>query len=171
MASRIEFRKYWRQPHQANGDTYRASLTLRMNAVVVLAHRNLIQIIVFFVAQVYLTSPTDGQSYFTRPRVDPAELEALITNHFLLGRPNPHLPADVIDPGIKCVRRRWSHTQNILDHVWKRWLREYLPSLTVRKKWTRSQPNLAVGNIVLNIGPKSPLPLAYLPYNTSNSWL
>ncbi|XP_045028397.1 uncharacterized protein LOC123471281 [Daphnia magna] len=87
---------------------------------------------------------------------DPQEFEPLTPNHFLLGRPNPHLPADVIDPEIKCFRRRWFHAQQIVDQVWSRWLREYLPTLTTRNKWTRSQNNLEVNDMVLMVDPKSP---------------
>ncbi|XP_045026266.1 uncharacterized protein LOC123470255 [Daphnia magna] len=87
---------------------------------------------------------------------DPQEFEPLTPNHFLLGRPNPHLPADVIDPEIKCLRRRWFHAQQIVDQVWSRWLREYLPTLTTRNKWTRSQNNLEVNDMVLMVDPKSP---------------
>ncbi|XP_045026337.1 uncharacterized protein LOC123470277 [Daphnia magna] len=87
---------------------------------------------------------------------DPQEFEPLTPNHFLLGRPNPHLPADVIDPDIKCFRRRWFHAQRLVDQVWNRWLREYLPTLTTRSKWTRSQKNLEANAMVLMVDPKSP---------------
>ncbi|XP_045026644.1 uncharacterized protein LOC123470452 [Daphnia magna] len=95
-----------------------------------------------------------------RPLTDlgavPQEFEPLTPNHFLLGRPNPHLPADVIDPEIKCFRRRWFHAQQIVDRLWSRWLREYLPTLTTRNKWTRSRNNLEVNDMVLMVDPKSP---------------
>ena len=35
------------------------------------------------------------------------------------------------------------------DIFWKRWLREYLPSLQVRQKWLTPKGNLRVGDIVL----------------------
>ncbi|XP_057377943.1 uncharacterized protein LOC130699905 [Daphnia carinata] len=87
---------------------------------------------------------------------DPQELAPLTPNHFLLGRPNPHLPAEVIDPEIRCFRRRWYHAQQLVDQMWARWLREYLPTLTTRNKWTETQKNLEAKDIVLLVDPKSP---------------
>jgi hypothetical protein len=44
----------------------------------------------------------------------------------------------------------------MVNHFWRRWLREYLPTITERKKWLRRLPNLAVNDIVLIINPDSP---------------
>ena len=60
--------------------------------------------------------------------------EALTPNHFLLGRRNPNLPPDVVSDKDLCSRRRWKHTQVITQHFWKRWVREYLPTLTSVKE-------------------------------------
>ena len=35
------------------------------------------------------------------------------------------------------------------NHFWKRWLREYVPSLTERWKWQGDVRNLATGDLVL----------------------
>ena len=39
--------------------------------------------------------------------------------------------------------------QLILDNFWKRWTKEYLPTLQPRQKWLHSKQNLAVGDLVL----------------------
>ena len=39
--------------------------------------------------------------------------------------------------------------QALAEHVWKRWAREYLPSLTRRSKWRQEARNLHVGDLVL----------------------
>ena len=31
--------------------------------------------------------------------------------------------------------KRWRRTQEIIQHYWQRWMREWLPSLSQRKKW------------------------------------
>ena len=37
----------------------------------------------------------------------------------------------------------------LTDHFWRRWLREYVPALTERKKWrTRSQTDVQIGDLV-----------------------
>ena len=46
-------------------------------------------------------------------------------------------------------RKRLRQTQALADHIWKRWLTEYLPSLTVRHKWTKEDRNLRVNDMVL----------------------
>ena len=43
-----------------------------------------------------------------------------------------------------------------MKHFWKRWMREWLPSLNSRKKWTRKTKNFVVGDIVLLVTPNSP---------------
>ena len=92
----------------------------------------------------------------THVSVDPRDEEALTPNHFLLGRANPNLPQDVVNDRDLCSRKRWKHAQVMTNHFWKRWLREYLPALTERRKWTKDVPNIAEGNLVLIVDENQP---------------
>ena len=75
--------------------------------------------------------------------------EPLTPNHFLNVRPSTNLPPGIVDEKDKFSRKRWRQAQLLANHYWKRWLREYLPSLQVRHKWQQSQRNLQTGAIVL----------------------
>ena len=44
----------------------------------------------------------------------------------------------------------------MLDHFWKRWIREYLPSLHSRQKWTEKKPNPTVNSLVLIVDENAP---------------
>ncbi|CAL8137779.1 unnamed protein product [Orchesella dallaii] len=44
---------------------------------------------------------------------------------------------------------RWQRAQQITQHFWKRWSNEYLSTLQKRFKWTTSDRDLQVGDIVL----------------------
>ena len=46
-------------------------------------------------------------------------------------------------------RRRWRRIQHIANEFWSRWRKEFLCSLQARSKWSKSRPNLTVGDIVL----------------------
>ena len=46
-------------------------------------------------------------------------------------------------------KRWWRRAQHLSDVFWKRWVKEYLPLLHRRQKWTHSQPNVRVDDIVL----------------------
>jgi len=46
-------------------------------------------------------------------------------------------------------RARLRHIQEVVHHFWKRWLREWLPFLSPRKKWGKEKPDLGVGDLVL----------------------
>ncbi|KRX71600.1 hypothetical protein T4E_43, partial [Trichinella pseudospiralis] len=35
------------------------------------------------------------------------------------------------------LRRRWRHQQLLMNHLWKRWVEEYLVTLTSRGKWNK----------------------------------
>ena len=86
----------------------------------------------------------------------PEELEPLTPNHFLTGGSNPQVPADVVAPAETCHRRRWKHAQQLVEHAWRRWLREYLPSLNTRKKWAQDETSLKEGDVVLVVDPNAP---------------
>ena len=42
------------------------------------------------------------------------------------------------------------------DLFWKRWMREYLPELQVRQKWSRVSRNFVPGDIVLLVDETAP---------------
>ena len=82
--------------------------------------------------------------------------EALTPNHFLLGQRNPNFPPDVVSDKDLCSRRTWKHAQVMTQHFWKRWLREYLPALTERRKWRNEARNVCEGDLALVVYNKSP---------------
>ena len=86
----------------------------------------------------------------THVSVDPKDLEAITPNHFLIGRNSPNIPPDVFDERDLNSRKRWRQAQTLTDHFWRRWLREYVPALTERRKWrTSSQSDAQIGDLVL----------------------
>ena len=57
-------------------------------------------------------------------------------------------PGDFQKSNIYC-RKRWRHVQHLANEFWLKWKRQYLSSLQSRSKWHKSQPNLAINDIVL----------------------
>ena len=46
----------------------------------------------------------------------------------------------------------------LTDHFWRRWLCEYVPALTERRKWrTRSQTDAPIGDLVLVVEDNFPV--------------
>ena len=79
--------------------------------------------------------------------IDPADLEALTPNHFLLQRKVTGLPPGVFVNVDHLGRKQWRKVQYLTDVLWKRWISEYLPTLTVREKWLKDQRNVRVGDL------------------------
>jgi hypothetical protein len=46
--------------------------------------------------------------------------------------------------------------QYLADVFWRRWIKEYLPSLQERQKWVKPRRNFAPGDIVLLVDENSP---------------
>ena len=104
--------------------------------------------------EVLLTAITEVESLvnsrpLTEVSSDADDLEALTPNHFLIGRATPNLPPGIFADKEISSQKRWRQAQVITIHIWKRWLHEYLPGLTARKKWFQAVPNLKVGDLVL----------------------
>ncbi|XP_026666969.1 uncharacterized protein LOC113463933 [Ceratina calcarata] len=85
----------------------------------------------------------------THVSVDPRDAEALTPNHFLFGSSSGQIKISRCDAQSECTRQQWRVAQYFADAFWKRWLREYLPTLLPRKKWRETEMPMKVGDIVL----------------------
>ena len=99
------------------------------------------------------------QSLNARPLVpaspDATDFDALTPNHFLLGTAGSVLPSHQhaeVDH-----RKRYVRAQAYSDAIWDRWLKEYVPSINRRSKWSSpSERQLKSGDLVWIVEPTSP---------------
>ena len=84
----------------------------------------------------------------THVSLDSRDEEALTPNHFLIGASSGELNVGICDPTEKCLRKHWKLAEQFADAFWKRWLREYLPTLIPRDKWARGDDPIKLGDIV-----------------------
>ncbi len=82
---------------------------------------------------------------------DVKDLEVLTPNHLLLLRQGSDAPCGQFDNTDCYSRSRWRHIQYLADIFWKRWVKEYLPTLQIRQKWSKTQRNVSEGDVVLVI--------------------
>ena len=87
---------------------------------------------------------------------DPNDVEALTPNHLLLLKKQPLLPPGLFKKEDCYSQRRWKQAQYLADLFWKRWVKEYLPSLQERQKWNKVKQNLEPGDIVMILDEKAP---------------
>ena len=70
------------------------------------------------------------------------DIEALTPNHFLLLRANPsNEEADASEREINSTKL-WRQFQALVNFFWKRFIKEYIPKLTERKKRKEKRKNL-----------------------------
>ena len=79
---------------------------------------------------------------------DPADVREVLTpNSFLMPR-----AVFELHPGVESVSsygNAYVKIQTILNDIWKRWQREYLPTLITREKWRSKERDLTEGDLVL----------------------
>jgi len=92
----------------------------------------------------------------TPPTCDSKDPEPLTPSKLLLLRLNVCVSPVESDAVHVYGSKRWKQAQCLADIFWKRWTREYLPTLQDKLKWLRPRPNLSVGDLVLVIGENSP---------------
>ena len=92
----------------------------------------------------------------TKVSDDPRDCNALTPNHLLLLRGGSAMPSGAFSREDNYSCRRWRQVQYFSNLFWRRWTREYLPSLQQRQKWNKPQRNLAVNDIVLLLDGNTP---------------
>ena len=80
----------------------------------------------------------------------------LTPNHFIVRQLGGPLAPELPNEEARCPRRRWRHVQKVVSQTWRRFLREMLPNLNRRSKWTDVQPDIKEGDIVLVVDPATP---------------
>ncbi|XP_062557014.1 uncharacterized protein LOC134221856 [Armigeres subalbatus] len=80
---------------------------------------------------------------------DASSPEPLTPGHFLIGRPMTALPIPSEMPKHGNLSLRWQRIQSQTTQFWRQWQEQYLQHLRCLAKWTKKQPNLEVGQVVL----------------------
>ncbi|XP_076655135.1 uncharacterized protein LOC143360306 [Halictus rubicundus] len=94
---------------------------------------------------------------------DPEDPAALTPGHFLVGEPLLAIPEPSLEELSVSRLSRWQLVQQMQQHFWRRWSREYLNSLQPRGKWRRDQAWVKAGSLCLvknEILPPTQWPLA-----------
>ena len=80
-----------------------------------------------------LTSPKDG---------------TYLCPNLLLGRSTPGVPSGPFRE-TRNPNHRFEFVQQIVDAFWRKWIRDFFPSLIVQQKWHTKKRNVRVGDVVL----------------------
>merc|ERR1712074_203409 len=84
---------------------------------------------------------------------DPNDSEALTPNHILNPSTSGHAPLDLVQQGVNSdadsAKVQWRRAQSRVDAFWKSWRVEYLSLLHARSKWSRSERDFAVDDMVI----------------------
>ena len=79
--------------------------------------------------------------------MDPDDGAYLSPNDLLLGRSSNAIPQGPFR-NVK-ISRMFFFLQEIVSNFWKKWTRDYFPSLIIQQKWHTAQRNVSVDDVVL----------------------
>ncbi|XP_053686561.1 uncharacterized protein LOC128736105 [Sabethes cyaneus] len=88
--------------------------------------------------------------------VEDGEKEALTPNHFLLGSSSGSKPLVPYNDSLATLTNSWRTSQIYANLFWKRWLQEYLPSISRRTKWHYPVKPIQIGDVVIITDPDLP---------------
>lgn len=79
----------------------------------------------------------------------PDDLLSLSPGHFLIGRPLTSLPSPALQDHNQNTLQRYARVEQLRQHFWQRWQKEYISELQQRTKWRTNAAQLNVGDLVL----------------------
>ncbi|XP_017485152.1 PREDICTED: uncharacterized protein LOC108373725 [Rhagoletis zephyria] len=87
--------------------------------------------------------------------ISPDQEEPLTPNHFLLGSANTAQTGHIDEQPVNlcAIRKQWRIARELRKRFWKRWVAEYLPTLTRRVKWCHPMRSLKEGDLVFICDP------------------
>ncbi len=77
----------------------------------------------------------------------------LTPNHFLFGQLGGEFAPENVDTETYNIRKRWRRVQELVKHFWARWHREFLPTLSSRRKWHKENRDFQKDDVVMVIDP------------------
>ncbi|XP_063392468.1 uncharacterized protein LOC134677967 [Cydia fagiglandana] len=80
---------------------------------------------------------------------DPSDLNPLTPGHFLVGRPLTTLPVPPLENINPTRLQRWDRIEQIHQHFWTRWQKEYVSELQQKTKWRSCKGHLDTGTMVI----------------------
>ena len=80
---------------------------------------------------------------------DPADYRVLTPGHFLIGDHLQAVPQRNLLRQNENSLSRWEKQQQVLQHFWDVWSKDYLQLLQSKPKWLKSRPNVQPGQLVL----------------------
>ena len=84
-----------------------------------------------------------------KPGVDVSMGSYLCPNDLLLGRTNNKVPTSKMSKERIDITGRLKFMDQIVDSFWRKWQRDYFPTLIIRQKWHVDKRNVRVGDIVV----------------------
>ena len=92
----------------------------------------------------------------TYQSANPEDDIPLIPNQFLIGQIGGQFTPESVDETNYSLKKTWRRVQELVRHFWHRWLREWIPSLSNRRKWLKEERDLQSGDVVLVMSPNTP---------------
>jgi hypothetical protein len=84
---------------------------------------------------------------------DVNDMVPLTPNHFLVGSLGGDFAPEITEEEGRNPIKRWRRVQQLLTQFWRRWRREFLPSLNARGKWYETKRNFEDGDVVVVVTP------------------
>jgi hypothetical protein len=88
--------------------------------------------------------------------LDPDDPCSLTPNSFLRPLSTAIVGAPCVTNPEVCQRKLWRITQALTEQFWKRWTKEYLPTLTRRTKWYDPVKSIQKGDVVILVDDQLP---------------
>lgn len=85
----------------------------------------------------------------TYTAIESETAELLTPNKIIYGLTDTVKPPDFLHGQKLTLARQVAFVQEMADHFWRRWIKEYLPEICRRTKWTQPAEPLKVGDLVL----------------------
>lgn len=110
----------------------------------------------FNTIMIEIESILNSRPLLAKSSQDLSDFSALTPGHFIIGSPLAAIPQPILTDYPVNRLRFWRCCEQVRQHFWRAWSKDYLSSLNERTKWRKVLPNLKVGDVVLLLNPNAP---------------